>query len=576
RFADMGGALAELKHSERIYRDSQIDVTHNHVRLLYSGRLWRTILASAVQGWRVRNFVDDAASRRLGRSKWQTVLFALFGALGGLSAVGAVAGAVLAFALALASVFGQTSDAASGWGPLIGPWGLLAGTMVVVGASLFTAATMVRAVWARADLRRHYRSMLTSAGYLCRAMRARRAEQLIGWHRVGRVSAGRAIKLKDSPTRFILHLMLSVLPAPLHRFLTDRAFALAKLRYIFVRPLRLYFNQQAREQWMVEMLDDGLAHGMVSEDEAKTIRGQLQEPFIQKYLQSLAVHICTLPITQVVSVTVAVIYVLQHPQLSWADAWARALLILGIFQVTPISPGSLTRGFYVLAMMIRDRNYRDYKIAVWIGFWKYIGYLAFPIQMAQRYPAIARFMAGRWATGAVHVIPVFGERGALLEHSVFDLFYNWPLTVHRRLSERAERRRHIRPRRWHVPVCAAVAWVAIAQFPAWLAAARGAPLAPVASPWLLAAAGVVGGLAGSWLAGGAAAGSRIVMGGLCGLLIVVADLCAMAWGPAATCGAEELWAALHPALLPGFATTLLAFAAAAVAELFAPYRRKEQ
>ena len=57
---------------------------------------------------------------------------------------------------------------------------------------------------------------------------------------------------------------------------------------------------------------------------------------------------------------------------------------------------------------------------------KYIGYLAFPLQMTTTYPHLARFMASRWATNMVHVIPVFGEKGALLEHWIFDSFFNRP------------------------------------------------------------------------------------------------------------------------------------------------------
>ena len=126
-------------------------------------------------------------------------------------------------------------------------------------------------------------------------------------------------------------------------------------------------------------------------------------------------HVCTLPVTQIVSVIVAIVYVQQHPELSLAEAWAHALAILAAFQITPISPGSLVRGLYVLYLVIRERNFRDYNIAVFLGFFKYVGYLAFPIQMAYHYPALARFMAGHWATGAVHVVPVFGEKGALLD-----------------------------------------------------------------------------------------------------------------------------------------------------------------
>jgi hypothetical protein len=160
-----------------------------------------------------------------------------------------------------------------------------------------------------------------------------------------------------------------------------------------------------------------------------------------------------LPVTQIVSLIVAIIYVMTHPEMPRAQAWAIGLGIIALFQVTPISPGSLVRGLYVLILVIKERNFKDYNIAVFLGFFKYIGYLAFPIQMGYRYPALARFMAAYWATEAVHVVPVFGERGALLEHGIFCLFYNWPLTIRRRIREREKIRAMKRPRYWHITIC---------------------------------------------------------------------------------------------------------------------------
>jgi len=81
-----------------------------------------------------------------------------------------------------------------------------------------------------------------------------------------------------------------------------------------------------------------------------------------------------------------------------------------------------------------------------------IGYLAFPIQMAYRYPDLARFMAAHWATGAVHKVPIFGEKGAWLEHFAFDAFYNYPLTIRRRIRKRAEARADRLARSWHAPL----------------------------------------------------------------------------------------------------------------------------
>jgi hypothetical protein len=205
------------------------------------------------------------------------------------------------------------------------------------------------------------------------------------------------------------------------------------------------------------MVTEGQKKHILSDEDAEVVLSQVNEPFIQKYLKSLAVHICTLPVTQIVSVTVAWIYAKMHPELSAAETTVAVAAILILFQITPISPGSLVRGFYVLYRVIRERNFKDYNIAVFLGFFKYIGYLAFPIQMTYHYPTLARFMAAHWTTEAAHIVPVFGERGALLEHWVFRLFYNWPLTIRRRMRKRAEVRESIKPRYWHVGLCAAAA-----------------------------------------------------------------------------------------------------------------------
>jgi hypothetical protein len=209
------------------------------------------------------------------------------------------------------------------------------------------------------------------------------------------------------------------------------------------------------------MVSDGLKQNSLTAEDADEILEQIHEPFIQKYLKSLAVHVCTLPVTQVVSVLVAVIYVIINPDLSTEQAWLRALGIIGVFQVVPISPGSLVRGLYVLYLVIRERNFKDYNIAVFLGFFKYIGYLAFPIQMAYRYPTLARFMAVHWATGAVPAIPVFGEQGALLEHAVFCTFYNWPLTIRRRALNRMQRLAALPARVWHITLLALTAAVVL-------------------------------------------------------------------------------------------------------------------
>jgi len=484
-FVDMRQMLEELKAAEQVYRNSIADITHNHVRLLYSGRLWSTMLTSAVTGWKVRNLVDQRCQQKLRSSRALTLLF---------------------FAIGLV--------------PFLGGF--------------------VRRIWGREDWRKHYKEMLTSWGYLKRAIWARIAEKVIIWHRAGRVGPEQALKLSEHIWQFLCHLPLSLLPvAGLHRFLTDAKYAKERLVYLFVRPVRLYFNAELREKWLHEMVTEGQKKHMLTPEDANTILSQINEPFIQKYLKSLAVHVCTLPVTQIVSVLVATIYVLMHPELTWDEAGLRAGGILLAFQVTPISPGSLVRGFYVLYLVIRERNFKDYNIAVFLGFFKYIGYLAFPIQMTYRYPALARFMAAHWATSAVHIVPVFGERGALLEHWVFCLFYNWPLTIRCRMRKRAEIRSAMKPRYWHVGLCAVAAAV-LFGFADFAYLSKGGKLPGLKDIWwLVVLVPLVCGALVTLGCGGAVLWKRVVAAAVWG--IVAGALCTAAT-PIIGLGDVVIWA----------------------------------
>ena len=467
-FAGMDSMLAELEGAEEVYRSSVPDIAHNHVRLLFSPRLWGTMLKSAVTGWKIRNLISDQCRQSLQRHTLSTLLFALLGLI-----------------------------------PLIGRF--------------------LRRIWGQPFWRKHYLNMLTSWSYLQKSLRAKFIEKIISWHRDDRVSNQTALKLTGRTWRCIYHLPLSLLPAGLHKIMTDWQHAKERLDYYLLRPVRLYFKNELREQWLRDMVAEGKAKHLLNDEDTAVILSQIKEPYIQKYLKSLAVHVCTLPVTQVVSLMVAVYFVAQNPQLSWREALGLAGIILVAFQLTPISPGSLVRGFYVLYLVIRERNFKDYNIAVFLGFFKYIGYLAFPIQMTYRYPALARFMAGHWATEAVHVVPVFGERGALLEHKIFNLFYNWPLTIRHRMHQRSQQRSAMQPRYWHVALCAIVAMAIFAAVDLfYLNQSTGLP--GLKQIWGFALAiPLICGAAVTLGAGGADIKQRIIGAVLCGVIAGVSS-----------------------------------------------------
>ncbi len=465
-FAGMEEAVSELREADKAYRDSLPDISHHHLKLFTSARLWKAIMTSSIKSWQIRDIIDQKASEKLPRKRILTLIYWILGLL-----------------------------------PFLG--------------------NFIRRIGGHAVYRQHYKHMLTSFNYFLRTMRAGITEALIRWHRAGRVNAHRAEKLASQLLRFLAHLPLSILPAKMHRFFSDRRFFLQSIDYMFARPIRLYFKADVREKWLRDMVSQGQKDGMLTESEAASVQSQIKEPFIQKYLKSLAVHICTAPITQIVSVIVAVIYIRMHPELSWQEASVHAGLILGFFQIIPISPGSIVRGLYVTFLVIRERNFKDYNIAFFISFFKYIGYLAFPIQMAYRYPDLARFMAGRWAVGVSHIVPVFGERGALLEHSVFDMFYNYPLTLRRRMRSRRDRRAGLKSRYWHVPLCIIAGTALLGAIDMGFFRIRGYFPQFGEIWWLALWIPFVMAAATSALAGGAFLSKRFLMGVGCGILIGV-------------------------------------------------------
>ncbi|MFH1943820.1 MAG: hypothetical protein ABIL68_17095, partial [bacterium] len=379
-FEDLLPALEELKEAEEVYRSSLPDVTHHGTRILTDPGLGRRIVSATAESWRVRGLIDERSEERLLMSPLRLIFFLTLDTL-----------------------------------PFIGK-------------------TILRLVGNRryAD---HVRRCLTEREYLGRTLHAKQAVILTCWHRDGRSSDARTTRLLDRPVRFWMQRFVwGWLLSKWHRFIAESDYAWDRVKYVITYPLRLYFDEAFREKWLLDMVKEGREDGMLSTDEANRIVHHIKDPYIQVYLKAMAVHVCTLPLSEVVFVMVAIFTMLRYGN-SWAESVVYAAAVLTFIQLLPVSPGSLVRGSYVVYLMVRDRSIKNYWIAALVSFWHYIGYLGFPLQMVTKYPFLARFMAGRWATNIVHIVPVFGERGALLEHGVFDLFFNIPLSIRRLFSK---------------------------------------------------------------------------------------------------------------------------------------------
>ena len=383
-FADLEPAVCELQESEAAYRATLPDITRHHVKLLVSSKLRQSIRAGTVEAWRNLGRLDARHATRLARRPFSFCLLYLIWMI-----------------------------------PLVGP--------------------RLLKLWGDAAYRRHVGKVLSSFNYLRRALLGKQCETLIGWQRAGRRDDAAILGLVAHPVRFwTQRILVGWMPAAWHRALAEPRWAwrglVARFRFVWDFVRRADF----RAAWLLEQVRLGREEGMLTPAEAEHIAAQVDDPFIAKYLKCLAAHLCTLPITHTVMLIVgtALPFWLVHVQgWDWVKAAKTGAAVALAIQFMPISPGSISRGLIVLFLMIKERDIRNYYIAAPVSFMHIIGYLAFPFQMVARDPALARFMAGRWATGLVRHIPVFGEHGALAEHAIFDLFFNLPLSLRRRFHE---------------------------------------------------------------------------------------------------------------------------------------------
>lgn len=195
--------------------------------------------------------------------------------------------------------------------------------------------------------------------------------------------------------------------------------------------VRLLYRPEVRHEHLGEEIDQGLAGRMLTVEEADRIRRQACDPMLQTYLKCLAVHLAMLPVTNLVVLAAALWYSLTR-DLSFAEGAKVAALTWAFFAIAPVSPGSIGRGLFVIVVGLRRRSFKGLRLAAFLSFWRWVGYMAFPLQMVSAYPALARFLAARWSMKAVHMVPAYGQPGSLLEHRVFDLTFNLPLTLARR------------------------------------------------------------------------------------------------------------------------------------------------
>ena len=386
-FTDLRPALEELKKVDPEYRSSQPDLTRHRTRILLDRGLRTSIRTGLVRGWQVLGLIDRAKTPKLMESAQAFWLF------------------------------------------------LLAGLTPFLGRVL-------RRGWGNEIYGRHLKMLLTDRAYRRKAFLVFQADGLIRWHLAGHLDPGGMDFFHRHPVLFgLVRLFPGILPLPARamKFLVDWSYSRKLTKEAVGHPIRFYNDLHYRQECLSCSIDEGYEEGLVTEGERELLDRQYQDPAIKSYLKGFYVHLATLPLTPLIYLGLSVHKAWQ----SGADlgqSLATGLVFFGLFNLIPVSPGSLVRGCYVVYLMIRDRSFKRYRVAAFLAFWRYISYFSFPIQMAVSFPLLTRFTLSRWATRLVSHIPVFGERGALLHHWAFDLVTNLPLSLARLVRGWAPRR----------------------------------------------------------------------------------------------------------------------------------------
>lgn len=377
--AEWESLVDRLHEIDDEYHRAQVDIIGHHFRLIADSRLKRSVMRGIVDYWRRTGRIDGDVRGRLIANSLRAVPHLLLSCI-----------------------------------PILG--------------------CRLQKFVGNAGYREHIRRMFGEASYRWDYFDRRRKIDLAMWLRDNRIAEGRGDKcLRSLPAYFRDLIFFSWQPPTWQRFFTDWATAKDSLRRLFTSPLKYVFvvpyRRKVNLDWVHERTEEDVRHGYVSREEAEVFTSIGGSETMQKYVTGIMVTLALQPASELVFIALAAILGIKGLSdfegvkhsiggLGW---WA---VPLGIAFVA-VSPAGILRFVYCIVQWIRNRHV-PYGTALSLSLFRAIGDLAFIIQTARTYPQFSGYLLTSSLCHLVGLVPVFGERGGLLNIWVATAVLSWP------------------------------------------------------------------------------------------------------------------------------------------------------
>jgi hypothetical protein len=371
----------QLKQDDRRYRSALPNLWHTGRRSITDPKRRRAIANGLIEDWRKLDKVAPDAALRLERSRLGFFLFYLLGLL------------------PLAGGFFQR----------------------IVGSTPY---------------RHHLKNLVLNRAYFREVFKWRKSCDLSAWLADGRIPELRLERLARSNFLYCFDkAVLSWLPGRLHRLASDGQVFRRQLFYLIIHPIRLLLEKEYRKTWLAEIINQQYHRGIVNAAQRDDLLRQLTEAPMQAFIRDLGF-----------TIGLEIFSKLGYAMLAVYGFSSGNFVPLAIAALGPIPPSGIVRTAYVFSLlvwelpgMIRRRGNKLFltrALGLLVAPWRMVGNLFAPLEMFTYYHDLSLLLADYYVSRIVGVIPVLGGRGQLLEYWAFQLVFNVPLSIRKRLLAR--------------------------------------------------------------------------------------------------------------------------------------------